>query len=133
VTGPPVDPTRTGDATLLAEALDRIRMLPPGRRALVDQHTAILRARLTRAGLLVTPLTVAGFLAGFTELDYQAARTSGVRAAAVSLRHAAAQLLLPGVCPGCVADLDRALAASDATSPRLREAPGHRPRAGGAR
>jgi hypothetical protein len=95
---------------LLGRALAQIATRPPAQRALIDQNTAILRTRLAGAGLAVTPATVAAFAAGVAELEFQAARASGVRAAAASLLHAAAQLAAPSVCPGCVAALDHALA-----------------------
>jgi hypothetical protein len=133
VTGGPADPARTGVATLLTEALDRVGGFPPGRRAPVDQNTAILRARLARAGLPITPLTVAAFLAGVAELHYKAAHTTRVRSAAVSLRPAAAQLLLPGACPGCVADLDHALTTPRPNLPGAWDVEGRSPRGGGIR
>jgi hypothetical protein len=95
---------------LLGQALVEIATRPPGQRAVIDQNTATLRTRLAGAGLAVTPATVAAFAAGVAELEFQAARASGVRAAAASLLHAAAQLAVPSVCPGCVAALDHALA-----------------------
>jgi hypothetical protein len=100
---------------LLGRALAQIATRPPGQRAVIDQNTATLRTRLALVGLAVTPATVTAFAAGVAELEFQAARTSGVRAAAASLLHAAAQLAAPLACPGCVADLDRALA--DAAGP----------------
>jgi hypothetical protein len=96
-------------AALLGRALAQIASRPPAQRALIDQNTATLRTRLAGAGLAVTPATVAAFAAGVAELEFQAARASGVRAAAASLLHAAAQLATPSVCPGCVAALDHAL------------------------
>jgi hypothetical protein len=117
---------------LLGQALAEIATRPPAQRALIDQNTATLRARLDRAGLAVTPATVAAFAAGVAELEFQAARTSGVRAAAASLLHAAAQLTAPAVCPGCVAALDHALAGAGADPSG---GPGSRPgpQGGGAR
>jgi hypothetical protein len=110
---------------LLGRALAQIATRPPGQRAVIDQNTAILRTRLAGAGLAVTPATVAAFAAGVAELEFQAARTSGVRAAAASLLHAAAQLAAPSACPGCVAALDHALAAprGDPPGPRGGAAP----------
>jgi hypothetical protein len=105
----------TGQPTitaLLGRALAEVAARPPAQRALIDQNTATLRARLAGVGLAVTPATVAAFVAGVAELEFQAARASGVRAAAASLLHAAAQLAAPLVCPGCVAALDHALADS---------------------
>jgi hypothetical protein len=113
--------------TLLGRALVEIATRPPAQRALVDQNSEVLRARLARAELAVTPATVAAFAAGVAELEFQAARASGVRAAAASLLHAAAQLAAPSACPGCVAALDHALA--DAASPDGPPGPG----GGGAR
>jgi hypothetical protein len=95
---------------LLGRALVEIARRPPAQRALIDQNTTTLRTRLAGAGLAVTPATVAAFAAGVAELEFQAAHASGVRAAAASLLHAAAQLAAPSVCPGCVAALDHALA-----------------------
>jgi hypothetical protein len=120
---------------VLGRALAQIATRPPAQRALVDQNTATLRARLAGAGLAVTPATVAAFAAGVAELEFQAARASGVRAAAASLLHAAAQLATPTACPGCVAELDRALADTQAgppTGPDGQPGPGgQRPRGGG--
>jgi hypothetical protein len=96
-------------AEALGRALAQLVARPPAERALIDQNTEVLRARLAGAGLPVTPEAVAAFAAGVTELAFQAAHTSGMRGAAASLLHAAAQLAAPAVCPGCVADPDRAL------------------------
>jgi hypothetical protein len=109
---------------LLGRALAEIATRPPAQRALIDQNTATLRTRLAEAGLAVTPATVAAFAAGVAELEFQAARASGVQGAAASLLHAAAQLAAPSVCPGCVAALDHALAGPDADPPG---GPGVRP------
>ena len=107
---------------------------PPGERALVDQNTEVLRARLARAGVPVTPAAVAAFAAGVAELDFQAARASGTRGAAASLLHAAAQLAAPSACPGCVADLDRALAGPGGDQPAVPGPDGELgPRGGAAR
>jgi len=100
-------------AEALGRALAQVAARPPAERALIDQNTEVLRARLTGAGIPVTPGAVVAFAAGVTELAYQAERTSGVGGAAVSLLHAAAQLAQPTACPGCVADLDRALTGPD--------------------
>jgi hypothetical protein len=104
--GPPRQP-RIG--AVLDRALAELAARPPAERALIDQNTEVLRARLAGAGIPVTPGTVAAFAAGVTELAFQAERTSGLRGAAASLLHAAAQLAVPAVCPACVTDLDRAL------------------------
>jgi hypothetical protein len=114
---------------LLGRALVEIATRPPGQRALIDQNTATLRARLAGAGLAVTPATVAAFAAGVAELEFQAARASGVSAAAASLLHAAAQLAAPAVCPGCVAALDHAL--TDPADPPADPAGPPRSRGGG--
>ena len=108
-------PPRIG--ALLGRALAETAARPPGERALVDQNAEVLRARLARAGVPVTPGAVAAFAAGVAELAYQAERASGARGAAASLLHAAAQLAAPAACPGCVAALDRALAGPEANPP----------------
>jgi hypothetical protein len=114
-----------GIGPVLERALAELASRPPAQRALVDQNSEVLRARLARAGLAVTPATLAAFAAGVAELEFQATRASGVGGAAASLLHAAAQLAVPPVCPGCVADLDRALADPQAGPG------GQRPRGGG--
>jgi hypothetical protein len=100
-------------AEALGRALAQLTARPPAERALIDQNTEVLRERLAGAGIPVTPRAVVAFAAGVTELAFQAEQTSGVRDAAASLLHAAAQLAAPAVCPGCVADLDRALTGGD--------------------
>ncbi len=104
---------RTPRPPSIGHVLDRARAelaaRPPGQRALVDQNTEVLRTRLARAGVPLTPAAVAVFAAGVAELGFQAARTFGIRGAAASLLHAAAQLAAPAACPGCVAALDRTL------------------------
>jgi hypothetical protein len=127
VTAPP-----PGLGPVLGRALAELAGRPPGQRALVDQNSEVLRARLTRVGLAVTPATLAAFAAGVVELEFQAARASGVRGAAASLLHAAAQLATRPACPDCVADLARALADVGAGRPQRPDArPG--PQGGAAR
>ncbi len=106
-------PRSPGIAAVLDRALAQIATRPPGERALVDQNTEVLRTRLARVGIPVTPGAVAAFAAGVTELASRAERASGVRGAAASLLHAAAQLAAPAACPACVATLDHALAHPD--------------------
>jgi hypothetical protein len=122
---------------VLARALAELASRPPAQRALVDQNSEVLRVRLARAGVPVTPATLAAFAAGVVELEFQAARASGVQGAAASLLHAAAQLAAPPVCPGCVGELARALAdpqAGPPTGPGAQPGSGgRRPRGGGAR
>jgi hypothetical protein len=113
-----------GIGPVLERALAELAGRPPAQRALVDQNSEVLRARLTRTGVPVTPATLAAFAAGVAELEFQAAHTSGIRGAAASLLHAAAQLATPPACPGCVTDLARALADAGAAWPPR---PGTRP------
>jgi len=108
-----VTPRQPTAAQALGRALAQVAARPPAERALIDQNTEVLRERLAGAGIPLTPGAVAAFAAGVTELAFQAERTSGVGGAAVSLLHAAAQLAAPAVCPGCVAELDRALTGGD--------------------
>jgi hypothetical protein len=126
-----------GIGPVLARALAELAGRPPAQRALVDQNSEVLRARLARVGLAVTPATLAAFAAGVAELEFQAARASGIRGAAANLLHAAAQLAAPLVCPGCVGELARALTDPQAGSrPRPDTQPGpggQRPLGGGAR
>jgi hypothetical protein len=112
-----------GIGRVLGRALAELATCPPAQRALVDQNSEVLRARLARAGVPVTPATLAAFVAGVAELAFQAAHASGVGGAAASLLHAAAQLAVPPVCPGCVADLDRALADAGPARPDARPGP----------
>jgi hypothetical protein len=122
-----------GIGPVLARALAELASRPPAQRALVDQNSEVLRARLARAGLPLTPATLAAFAAGVAELEFQAARASGIQGAAASLLHAAAQLAAPPVCPGCVAELDQALTNPPA-GPGAQHGPGgQRPRGGAAR
>jgi len=125
-------PPRIG--ALLGRARAETAARPPGERALVDQNAEVLRARLARAGVPATPAAVAAFAAGVAELAYQAERASGARGAAASLLHAAAQLAAPSACPGCVTDLDRALAGPGSDQPAV-PGPGGElgPRGGAAR
>ncbi len=123
-------PGRPGIAGVLDQALAQVAARAPGERALVDQNTEVLRTRLARAGIPVTPGTVAAFAAGVAELASRAERASGVRGAAASLLHAAAQLAAPAACPACVAALDHAL--TDAGPPTSPGEPTG-PRGGGAR
>ena len=106
-----------GIGQVLDRVLAELAARPPGERALVDQNTEVLRARLARAGVPATPAANAATAAGVVELDFQAERTSGVRGAAASLLHAAAQLAASAACPGCVAALDRALAGPEVNPP----------------
>jgi hypothetical protein len=112
-----------GIGPLLGRALAELAGRPPAQRALIDQNSEVLRARLARAGVPLTPATLAAFAAGVVELEFQAARASGVGGAAASLLHAAAQLAVPPVCPGCVADLDRAPADAGPARPDARPGP----------
>ncbi len=114
-----------GIEAVLGRALAQLAARPPGARAVVDQNTEVLRARLARAGVPVTPAAVAAFAAGVAELDFQAA---------ASLLHAAAQLAAPSASPGCVTDLDRALAGPGSDQPAV-PGPGGElgPRGGAAR
>jgi len=125
-----VSPRQPTAAALLGRALAQLTARPPAERALIDQNTEVLRARLTGAGIPVTPEAVAAFAAGVSELAFQAEWTSGVGGAAASLLHAAAQLTAPSACPGCVADLDRALTDGD---PPAGPGAHPEPRGGGAR
>jgi hypothetical protein len=97
-------------AGVLALARVQTAVLPPDRRAMVDQNSEYLRHRLATLGLPPDADLLAAFALGAAEVDRQARRLGEpVGAVAATLVRAAAQLAAPLADPGRVAALEHAL------------------------
>jgi hypothetical protein len=97
-------------AGVLALARVQTAVLPPDRRAMVDQNSEHLRSRLAMLGLPLAPDLLAAFALGAAEVDWQARRLGApVGEVAPTLVRAAAQLAAPLADPGRVAALEHAL------------------------
>jgi hypothetical protein len=98
-------------AGVLGLARVHTAVLPPDRRAMVDQNSEYLRYRLASLCLPLDPDLLAAFALGAAEVDRQVARLGEpVGAVAPALVRAAAQLAAPLADPGRVAALEHALA-----------------------
>jgi hypothetical protein len=98
-------------AGMLALARVQTAILPPDRRAMVDQNSEYLRHRLATLGLPLDPGLLAAFAVGAAEVDRQARRLGeSAGEVAATLVRAAAQLAVPLADPGQVAALEHALA-----------------------
>jgi hypothetical protein len=97
-------------AGVLALARVQTAVLPPDRRAMVDQNSEYLRHRLAALGLPLDPDLLAAFALGAAEVDRQARRLGEpISEVAATLVRAAARLAAPLADPGRVAALEHVL------------------------
>jgi hypothetical protein len=98
---------------LLGLARVQTAVLPPDRRAMVDQNSEYLRHHLATLGLPLDPALLAAFALGAAEAGRQARRLGEpVGTVAPTLVRAAAQLAAPLATPDHIAALEHALTTS---------------------